>query len=146
MTCKESHSCCHGPTAPLEMWDSETSTVLSRYESMRLFAKVKEPLRGTWYNTRDELIRAIGQAIRNINKDGRAHDLRLPNIWQMVLNKGATILKVHKCCTPVYKAMSEILNFSHYFSSTLVYLGHSIISDNIWINDKENIFEIVTLF
>ena len=37
-----------------------------------LFDKVKEPLRGTRYNTRDELIRAIGRSIRNINRDGRA--------------------------------------------------------------------------
>ena len=41
-----------------------------------LFAKVKEPLRGTRYNTRDELIRAIGRSIRNINKDGRADGVR----------------------------------------------------------------------
>ena len=34
---------------------------------------------------------------------------RLPNIWQKVINKGATILKIHKCCTPVNKAESEIL-------------------------------------
>ncbi|KAJ4438021.1 hypothetical protein ANN_13960 [Periplaneta americana] len=48
-----------------------------------LFTKVKEPLRGTRYNTRDELIRAIGRSIRNINKDGRADGVRcLPNIWQ----------------------------------------------------------------
>ncbi|KAJ4436367.1 hypothetical protein ANN_18999 [Periplaneta americana] len=31
-----------------------------------LFAKVKEPLRGTRYNTRDELIHTIGRSIRNI--------------------------------------------------------------------------------
>ena len=37
-----------------------------------LFAKMKEPLRGTRYNTRDELIRTIGRSIRNINKDGCA--------------------------------------------------------------------------
>ena len=36
-----------------------------------LFAKVKEPQRGSRYNTRDELIRAIRRLIRNINKDGR---------------------------------------------------------------------------
>ena len=48
-----------------------------------LFAKVKEPLRGTRYNTRDELIRAIGRSIRNINKDGCADGVRrLPNIWK----------------------------------------------------------------
>ena len=83
------------------------------------FAKVKEPLRGTRYNTRDEIIHDIGRSIRNINKDGRAEDgvRRLPNIWQKMINKGATILKVHKCCTPVNKAMSEISNCCHYFSS-----------------------------
>ena len=41
-----------------------------------LLAKVKEPLRGTWYNTRDELSRAIGRSIRNVNKDGRADGVR----------------------------------------------------------------------
>ena len=34
-----------------------------------------------------------------------------------VINKGVTILKVHKCCTPVNKAMSEISNWCHYFLS-----------------------------
>ena len=53
-----------------------------------LFAKVKEPLQGTWYNTRDELIHAIGRSIWNINKDGWANGVRrLPNIWQKVINK-----------------------------------------------------------
>ncbi|KAJ4430699.1 hypothetical protein ANN_19290 [Periplaneta americana] len=48
-----------------------------------LFTKVKEPLRGTRYNTRDELICAIGWSIQNINKDGRANCVRrLPNICQ----------------------------------------------------------------
>ncbi|KAJ4432604.1 hypothetical protein ANN_21227, partial [Periplaneta americana] len=37
-----------------------------------LFVKVKEPLRVTRYNTRDELLCAIGRSIWNINKDGRA--------------------------------------------------------------------------
>ena len=35
--CKESHHWCHGPLAPLAMGDSGTSTVLTRYESMRFF-------------------------------------------------------------------------------------------------------------
>ena len=51
------------------------------------FAKVKELLRGTRHNTRDELIRAIGWSVRNIDKDGRADGVqRLPNIWQIVIN------------------------------------------------------------
>ncbi|KAJ4450669.1 hypothetical protein ANN_02098 [Periplaneta americana] len=62
-----------------------TSTILTRYDpcDYDLFTKVKEPLRGTRYNTGDELIRALGRSIRNINKDGRADGVRhLPNIWQ----------------------------------------------------------------
>ena len=53
-----------------------------------LFVEVKEPLRRIRYNTRDELIRAIGQSIQNINKDGHADGVRrLINIWQKVINK-----------------------------------------------------------
>ena len=59
-----------------------------------LFAKVKEPLRGTRYNIRAELIRTIGQPIRNINKDGRTDGVRrLPSIWQKVINKGSDYLE-----------------------------------------------------
>ncbi|KAJ4439571.1 hypothetical protein ANN_07698 [Periplaneta americana] len=51
-----------------------------------LFTKVKEPLRGTRYNTRDEFIHAVGRSIRNINKDGRIDCVRrLPNIWQKAI-------------------------------------------------------------
>ena len=54
-----------------------------------LFAKVKEPLRGTRYNTRDELFSAKGRSIQNINKDGRADGIRrLANIWQKVIRGG----------------------------------------------------------
>ena len=59
-----------------------------------LFTKVKESLRGTQYNTRDELIRAIEWSIRNVNRVGCADGiLHLPNIWQKVINK------VHRCGT-----------------------------------------------
>ena len=86
-----------------------------------LFAKEKEPLRGTRYNTRDELVRVIGRSIRNINKDGRADGvLRLTNIWQKMIYKGATILKVHKCFTPVNKDMSEISNISFIISYIVI--------------------------
>ena len=54
-----------------------------------LFTKVKEPLRGTRYNTRNYLIRAIGQSIWIINKDGCSDSVQLlPNIWQKDINKG----------------------------------------------------------
>ena len=72
------------------------------------FTKVKEPLLGTRYNTRDELIRAIGRSIRNINKDGCADGVRhLPNIWKKI--------KVHKMLFTLNKAMSDISNCCHYF-------------------------------
>ena len=61
------------------------------------FARLKEPLRGTRYNTRDERIRALGRSMRNINNDGRADGVRrLPNIWQEVINKegGGDYIKV----------------------------------------------------
>ena len=73
------------------MGDSGTSTVLTRYDSMRLrsLAKIKEPVRSIRYNTRDNLIRALGMSIRNINKEGRTDGIQsLPNIWQKVKNKG----------------------------------------------------------
>ena len=58
------------------MGDPGTFTILTRYEytvcDYDLFAKVKELLRGTRYNTRGELRRAIGRLMRNVNKDGRA--------------------------------------------------------------------------
>ena len=45
------------------------------------FAKVKEPLRGIRYNTRNELFRAIARSIRNVKKNRRADGVRgLPNI------------------------------------------------------------------
>ena len=59
-----------------------------------LFAKEKEPLRGTRYNIRDELIRAIGRSIQNINKDGGANGVRhLPNILQKTINKGGDYIE-----------------------------------------------------
>ena len=54
-----------------------------------LLSKVKEPLRGTQYNTTDEIVGAIGRANRNINKDGCAGGVqRRPNIWQKVIYTG----------------------------------------------------------
>ena len=80
-----------------------------------LFAKVKEPLRGPRYNTRDELIRAIGRLLRKINKYGHADGVRcLPKIWQKAINKGATILKVYERCTLVNKVISEISSCWHF--------------------------------
>ena len=54
-----------------------------------IFAKVKEPPREIRNNTRDELMRATGRLIRNINIDGCADDVRsIPHIRQKIIHKG----------------------------------------------------------
>jgi transposase len=59
-----------------------------------LFAKMKEPLRGTRYNTRDEIIRAVGRSLLDINTSGRADDVRrLPQIWQRVVHLGVDYIE-----------------------------------------------------
>ena len=56
---------------------------------LRYLRQSERTLRGTRYNTRDELIRDIGRSIQNINKDGRADGVRrLPNIWLKVIGNG----------------------------------------------------------
>jgi transposase len=50
-----------------------------------LFAKMKEPLRGKRYNTRDAIIGAIGRSLQDVNRDGRADGVRrLPHVWQVM--------------------------------------------------------------
>ena len=77
------------------MGDSGTSTVLTRYESMRLRSlhHGERPTERDPVQHRNEFIRAIGRSIWNINKDRHADDVRrLPNIWQKVMNnEGAYI-------------------------------------------------------
>ena len=86
--------------------------------------KVKEPLRGVLYNTRDELIRAIGRSIRKIHGYGRADGWRLPNIWRNVINKGgATILKGHKMLYPLNKAMLIYRTVAITFYPTLLHFN-----------------------
>ena len=109
-----------------------------------LFAKVKEPLRGTRYNTRNELIRAIGRSIRKINKDGRDDGVRsLPNSWQKEINKGeATILKVHKCCTLWIKPCQKYRTVAITFYPTLVYcntpLAYFLYSVSLYTKFRSN--------
>ena len=95
---KESHLCCYGPlfrTGNGKFWNIHrthriwihaitissskwkeycerlSTTDMSPCDYYR-FAKVKEPLLGTRYNTRGELIRTIRRSIRNMNRNGRA--------------------------------------------------------------------------
>jgi hypothetical protein len=58
-----------------------------------LFAKMNEPLRGTRYNTREEIIRAVGRSLLDINTSGRADGVRLPQIWQKVVHMGGDYIE-----------------------------------------------------
>jgi hypothetical protein len=59
-----------------------------------IFAKMKEPLRGTRYNTREEIIRAVGRSLLDINTSGRADGVRrLPQIWQNVVHMGGDYIE-----------------------------------------------------
>ena len=114
--------CCHASLALLAMGDSGTSTVLTRYKSMRLRSLCQSERTNASDPVQDKRknYRAIGMSIQNINKDGRADGVRrLPNIWQKVIRGVATILKVHKCCTTVKKSISEIANCCHNFLPSL---------------------------
>ena len=55
---KVSRRCCHGPLVPLIMGDPGTSDMSP---CDYIFPKVKEPLRGNRYDTKDELLRALWQ-------------------------------------------------------------------------------------
>jgi hypothetical protein len=56
--------------------------------------KMKEPLRGTLYNTRKELIGAVGRSLLDINKSGRADSLRrLLQIWQKAVDMEDVYIK-----------------------------------------------------
>jgi hypothetical protein len=59
-----------------------------------LFAKMKEPLRRIHYNTREAIICAAGRSLLDINRSGRADDVRrLPQIWQKVIHMGGDYIE-----------------------------------------------------
>jgi hypothetical protein len=61
-----------------------------------LFVKMKEPLRGTHYNTGEEITRAVRRSLLDINRSGHADGARrLPQIWGV-----AIIWKECKCVLP----------------------------------------------
>ena len=100
--CKESHHCCcHGLLEPLAMGDSGTSIILTRCESMGL-----RSLRHSERTTARDPV----QHKRWTYPCYRAVKTERLHRWKKVINKWVTILKVHKCCTPVNKTMSEISN------------------------------------
>ena len=103
------------------MGDSGTSTAFTRCKAMRL-RSLRQSERTTASNPAQHM-RWIYQCSRGGKYETSIRWTRwwywhLPNIWYKVINKGGvTILKVHKCCTPVDKTMSEISNCCHYFLS-----------------------------
>ena len=112
----ELHRCgCHEPLAPLAMGDSGTSTVLTRYESMRLRSLHQSERTTARDPVQDK--RLTYQCYRAFNMQ---HQQKWTHWWCTTPSKhlakgdkkeGDYIEgTVHKCCTPVNKAMSEILN------------------------------------
>ena len=90
-----------------------------------LFAKVKELLRGTRYKTRDELIRAIGRSIRNINKDERADGVRrFPNIWQNMIN---IRFKIQQIYLSIYKGWIKVMTTVQYFWHGFIHMATAFI-------------------
>jgi hypothetical protein len=54
-----------------------------------LQAIMGEPLRETRYNTREEIVRAVGRSLLDINRSGHADGVRrLPQIRQKVVHMG----------------------------------------------------------
>jgi hypothetical protein len=63
-----------------------------------LFAKMKEPLQGTCYNTREEIICPLGRSLLDINRRGRADGVhRLPQIWQKAVHMRDDYIEGIKC-------------------------------------------------
>ena len=59
-----------------------------------LFAKMKAPLRGIRYNTREAIIHAVGRSLLDINRSGHADGVRrLPRIWQKVVHMGGDYIE-----------------------------------------------------
>ena len=74
-------------------WNNCHSPDMSPYD-YDLFAKMKEPLRGLGYNTREAITRAVGQSLLDINRSGRADGVRrLPQIWHRVVHMGGDYIE-----------------------------------------------------
>jgi hypothetical protein len=64
------------------------------------FAKMKEPLQGTHYNTGGGIICPVGRSLLDISSNGHADGVQhLPKIWLKAVHMGAIILKE---CKSVY--------------------------------------------
>jgi hypothetical protein len=87
-----------------------------------LVAKMKEPLRGTRYNTREKIIRAVGRSLLDINRSGRADGVRrLPQIRQNVVQMGGDYTEGMKVCLPqVIESFQNYRGVATTFYPTLV--------------------------
>ena len=85
------------------------------------FAQVKEPLRGTQYNTRDELIRTIERSIRNINKDGRADGVRRLKTFDKWGGRlyWRCVNAVHLCIKQ-WRLVADLIGCAHQYFNKLI--------------------------
>ena len=131
-----------------EKWwgDSGISTIFTRSKSLRL-----RPLRQSERTTAtnpvhkwDEIISDIGQSIWNNNKDECTDGVRhLPNIWQKVIIKGETTLKVHKWGNFGNSIVSTLRVHIAYhvgYTCTLPPTHEIEMTLNVWLQTLQKIF------
>jgi hypothetical protein len=83
--------------------------------------KIKEPLRGTRYNTREEVIHTVGRSLLDINRNGHADGVRrLPQIWQKVVHMGGEYIE-GMCLPQVIKSFQNYRGVATTFYPTLVF-------------------------
>jgi hypothetical protein len=59
-----------------------------------LFADIREPLRGTRYSTREEIIRALERSLLDMNRSAHADCIQpLAQIWQKVVHVGGDYIE-----------------------------------------------------
>jgi hypothetical protein len=95
-----------------------------------LIAKMKEPLWGTHYNTREGIICAVGRSLLDINRSGRVDGVRsLPQIWKKVVHREGRLYWRNVCLPQVIKSFHDYGSIATTFYSTLVV---NIIGVSLW--------------
>jgi hypothetical protein len=90
-----------------------------------VFAKMKEPLRGTRYSRIEEIIDAVGRSLLDINRIGHADGVRrLPQIWQKVVHMGGDYTEgIYMCLSQVMKLFQNYRRVATTFYSAFLYLN-----------------------
>jgi hypothetical protein len=89
-----------GSTSPCIVMRDDGSWTITPYSpdmspcDYDLFAKMNEPLRGTRYNKRGEIIHAVGRSLLDINRSGGTDGVwYLSQIWLKVAHMGGDYIE-----------------------------------------------------